>query len=634
MTALSQPKETACLTAIQPGEAARLAALASYHLLDTPPDSRFDRFTRLAARQHEAPISLISLVDAKRQWFKSRIGLNVSETPRSSSFCAHALLAPHQVMVVENAVEDSRFAANPLVVGAPYIRFYAGAPIVTPDGHALGTLCIIDNKPRAFADAARISLQDLAACVAALLELYRSAAERSRDGEQDKLTGLFSRRHLTAFLDRIIRRQGEQPSCGLICLGLDHFKLVNAMHGFAAGDALLREAARRIKGTLRDGDVAARLGGDEFAVLLPGPVDAADAVLVASRLLEALQEPFTFKGEVLPVSVSAGCAVAPDDAADAETLLRRAHLALDDAKRGGRACLRHFSASQDHDNIRRQALEADLLAAVAAEDFHLVWQPIARLGANTPPRDQLTGFEALLRWGKKHAQGDDRVPGPAHGPAHGPEQFIPVAEDMQLIRRIDRMVLRMACQAASAWRNSWRVAVNVSGDWFRDDDLPAVLAATLRETGLDPARLEIEITEGMLIKDRERGLDVIRQIKMLGISVALDDFGSCYSSLSYVVSFPFDKIKLDRAFVNELGRNARAEIVTRAVLRLAEQLNTEVCAEGVETQEQLAFLSAEGCTLFQGYLIGRPARTPLAQIDMTGLASERTAFKKRGKKLF
>ena len=616
MTALVRSEETACRTAIQPGEAARLAALASYHVLDTPPDSRFDRFTRLAARQHGTPIALISLVDAKRQWFKSRIGLNLSETPRSISFCAHALLAPHQVMVVENTAEDPRFAANPLVVEAPYIRFYAGAPIVTPDGHALGTLCVIDNKPRVFPDEARTSLQDLAACVASLLELYRSAAERSQEDEQDQLTGLFSRRYFTASLDRIIRRQGEQPSCGLICLGLDHFRLVNAVHGFAAGDALLREAARRIKGTLRDGDVAARLGGDEFAVLLPGPVDAADAALVASRLLEVLQEPFAFKGKVLPVSVSAGCAIAPDDAADAETLLRRAHLALDDAKGSGRACLRQFSVSRDHDIILHQALEADLLAAVATEDFHLVWQPIARLGADTPPQDLLTGFEALLRWGKEGTQGDD----PATGSAHGPEQFIPVAEEMQLIRRIDRLVLRMACQAASAWRNSLRVAVNVSGDWFRDDDLPAVIAATLRETGLDPARLEIEITEGMLIKDRERGLGVIRQIKMLGVRVALDDFGSCYSSLSYVVSFPFDKIKLDRAFVNELGRNARAETVTRAVLKLAEQLNTEVCAEGVETQEQLAFLSAEGCTLFQGYLIGRPARRPLAQLDSKKLA--------------
>ena len=602
---------------IHPGEAARLAALASYYVLDTPPDSRFDRFTNLAARQHGAPVSLLSLTDAKRNWFKSRVGIDISESPRASSFCTHAILAPHQVMVVENAAEDPRFMENPLVAGAPYIRFYAGAPIVTPEGHALGTLCIIDYRPRKFSHEARESLQDLAACAASLLELHRDGVESAGNGDQDRLTGLLSRRYFTSILDRFIRQagnEGEQPSCGLICLGLDHFKLFNAMHGFAAGDALLREVARRIKACLREGDKAARFGGDEFAVLLPSAVDAADVMLVASRLMATLQAPFAYKGKVLPVSISAGWAIAPDDAADAETLLRRAHLALDDAKRGGRACVRHVSASQDHDIVRRQKLETALLAAVAAENFHLVWQPIARLGDGTPLQDQLSGFEALLRWGKRPAQDNP--------PDYGPEQFIPVAEAMQLIRRIDCLVLRMACRTAAAWRDSRRIAVNVSGDWFRDDDLPAVIAAVLRETSLDPARLEIELTESTLIKDRERGLAVIRQIKMLGVRVVLDDFGSCYSSLSYVVSFPFDKIKLDRAFVNELGRNERAETVTRAVLKLARQLDTEICAEGVETLAQFAFLRAEGCTLFQGYLMGRPAVTPLAQLDTKNLGVE------------
>ncbi len=625
MTIMLQPGDAAHFAAMQLGESARLAALASYHVLDALPDALFDRFTSLAARLLEAPISLMSVVGADRQWFKSSIGLDARELPLSGSFCAHAILQPNQVMVVENAAEDPRFAGNPLVLGPPYIRFYAGAPILTPDGYALGTLCVIDLKPRSFSTAARQSLSDLAAGIGALLELHRDVAA-PRQSDQDRLTGLFSRRHFTNYLDLNIRKQGSQPSCGLICLGLDHFKLVNAVHGFAAGDALLREAARRIKASLRDGDVAARLGGDEFAVLLPGPVDAADAALVAGRLMEALQASFAFNGEILPISVSAGCAIAPNDAADAETLLRCAHLALDDAKRSGRACLRNFSASRDQDIVRRQALEADLLAAVADEAFHLVWQPVARIDATMPQLHRMIGFEALLRWGKAPVTGAIALDPAVPGPAYGPDQFIPVAEDMQLIRRIDCFVLRQACRAAAAWPDNRRVAVNVSGDWFRDNDLPAVIAATLRQTSLDPARLEIELTEGILIKDRERGLDIIRQIKMLGVRVALDDFGSCYSSLSYVASFPFDKIKLDRAFVSELGRNPRAETITRAVLRLAEQLDIEVCAEGIETPAQLAFLRAEGCTLFQGYLIGRPARVPLDQLDWESLVSEKNRF--------
>jgi EAL domain-containing protein (putative c-di-GMP-specific phosphodiesterase class I) len=437
------------MTCLRPAnEPSRLAALHDYAVLDTPPDRQFDTLVGLASRLSDSPIAALSFVDKDRQWYKSRTGFDAIEAPRDISFCAHAILEPDQVLVVEDARHDSRFATNPFVTGAANIRFYAGAPVVVPNGHAIGTLCVLDHQPKTFPDAARQSLRDLAAGVAALLELHRR----------------------NMLLSRFV------------------------------------------------GDTAA------------------------------------------------------------------------------------LDQGIDRSRLDTERLETDLRVALANDDFHLLWQPLVKRGS-TARQDSLIGFEALLRLG--------RIAPRQRSPAISPGTFIPVAEAIGLIRDIDRWVLRAACKTASSWRNRRGIAVNVSGDWFRDDALPGLIAAALRESQLDPARLEIEVTERMLIADRGRGLRVIRAIQDLGVAVALDDFGSCYSSLSYVMSFPFDKIKLDRAFISEIGVNPRAEAVTRASLQLARQLGIEICAEGVETSAQLEFLRAEGCDLVQGYLIGRPARTPL-----------------------
>ncbi|NKC30137.1 EAL domain-containing protein [Falsiroseomonas selenitidurans] len=581
--------------ALPANEAERLAALHATGILDTAPDSRFDAFARLAAHLAGVPMAFVSLVDADRQWCKAAVGAAMQDMPRDVSFCAHAILEPGSVLVVEDAARDPRFVDNPLVIGPPHLRFYAGAPITDRAGLTLGTLCVADTVPRTLAADACRALADIAQGVAAAIELRCSLETAQSAAQRDPLTGLGNRPLFEQRLaEAITRARGpEEQGFAVFCLDLDRFKAVNDLLGHAGGDALLREAARRLTASVRGADTVARLGGDEFAVILSGPVSQAEAEALAIRLIEALSAPFAYEGQPVPIRTSVGYALAPADGLDADALLRRADNALYAAKNQGRGRQMRFDPAMEGQLAGRQALERDLRAALAHGAFRFEWQPVADTATG-----RIVSCEALLRW--------DR---PGHGPV-SPSVFVPIAEACGLGGMLDEWVLREGCRQAAAWPHKLRVALNVSASRFHLGGLAGLVAAMLRESGLEPDRLELEVTEGTLIKDEAAAAVTIEELHVLGVRVALDDFGTGYSSLGYLHALPLDKVKLDRSFIRDIDGSERARNVIRAVLQLCRGLGLKACAEGVETQSQLDFLRLEGCELVQGYLIGRPHPVP------------------------
>ncbi|MDE4911197.1 MULTISPECIES: EAL domain-containing protein [Methylobacterium] len=378
-------------------------------------------------------------------------------------------------------------------------------------------------------------------------------------------------------------------ACAVLCLDLDRFKAVNDSLGHAAGDFLLRAVAHRIRAVLRAEDMVARLGGDEFAVLVADAGDPAHAETLAARLIAAVQAPIRFGKQRLKVGLSVGIAQAPGHGPDSETLFRRADLALCRAKAEGGNTHRVFEPTMDEAEAARRDLERDLRQAIEGDELILHYQPQVSTATG-----RLVGFEALVRW--EH---------PTRGLVP-PNAFIPLAEESDLILLLGEWVLRAASREAARWSRPLKVAVNLSPRQFQQADLPERILAILTETGLAPTRLELEITETLIINDMARALGILRRLKAFGISIAMDDFGTGYSSLATLQAFPFDKIKIDRSFVGHVEVSAQAAVIVRAVLGLGRSLGMSVVAEGVETDAQMRFLAAEACDEAQGYLISKP----------------------------
>ncbi|RUM23776.1 EAL domain-containing protein [Rhizobium vallis] len=404
----------------------------------------------------------------------------------------------------------------------------------------------------------------------------------------DSLTGLSNRaafsRHIS---ERTAEATAESP-IALLYIDVDHFKHINDSKGHAAGDALLCQVSQRLMQLAEEGDLVARLGGDEFAVVLQ--LDEPErAGRFAERLLQALGRAFDLDGTREHVTCSIGIALAPDHAVDADVLMRHADLALYAAKESGRSTYRFYEAEMRLVAERRHVMTAELRAALDKRQFELHYQPIVQLDD-----DGIAGFEALIRW--RH---------PKRGLV-APMEFIPLAEETGLIVPIGDWVIREACRAAAAWPAHLRIAVNLSVSQFRHASLLSTVVAALDETGLNANRLEIEITESVFLTDVDQSLPLLRTLKALGIRIAIDDFGTGYSSLSYLRSFPFDKIKLDRSFVSGIETDAGNLAIVRAVVGIGSGFNATTLAEGIETEEQLQKLRAEGFSEVQGYLLGRP----------------------------
>jgi diguanylate cyclase (GGDEF)-like protein/PAS domain S-box-containing protein len=400
----------------------------------------------------------------------------------------------------------------------------------------------------------------------------------------DTLTGLANR---ARFAELLTEELPGEPA--VLCIDLDRFKAINDLFGHETGDRLLQTVAEKLTELVGDGCKIGRLGGDEFAIVVPGPDAARAAEHVARLIVERLGEPSLVDGRFTHIGASVGIAVAGVDATDTPALLRSADLALYRAKGQGRGQYCFFEAEMDLAAKERRALEADLRVALRRGEIALHYQPLACLETG-----RVSGFEALARW--QH---------PQRG-AISPEVFIPIAEECGLIAELGSYILRRATREAAGWSPPLRVAVNLSPLQFTHGDLAGEVETILHEANLDPRRLELEITEGLLIRDADRALAILGRLKQLGIRIAMDDFGTGYSSLSYFRQFPFDKVKIDQSFVREMSTNRQALAVVQAVIGLGRGLGMPIVAEGVESEAQLEGLRAEGCTEVQGFFIGRP----------------------------
>jgi diguanylate cyclase (GGDEF)-like protein/PAS domain S-box-containing protein len=419
----------------------------------------------------------------------------------------------------------------------------------------------------------------------------KEAAERiAHLAFHDALTGLPNRAVFTDHLARTVAKAAEAGEpVSVLCVDLDGFKAVNDIYGHPAGDELLVAAAQRLRAVVRGHELVARLGGDEFAVVQSGGPQPDHAGLLSQRILAALTETFAIGPETVRISGSIGVALFPADAASPEDLIKNADMALYRAKGEGRGTARFYEAAMDEALRERRQLDADLRQAIGQDELSVHYQPLADLESG-----RILGFEALLRWDH-----------PRLG-AVGPATFIPLAEESGLILKLGQWVLREACVEAARWTPPLKLSVNLSPVQFTQGDLAAEVEAVLRESGLDPTRLELEVTEGLLIKDAERAIAILQRLKALGVQISMDDFGTGYSSLSYFRMFPFDKVKIDQSFIRDMIDNPQARAIIRSVIGLGRGLGMPVVAEGVETSEQLDALRAEGCDQVQGYLISRP----------------------------
>jgi len=425
-----------------------------------------------------------------------------------------------------------------------------------------------------------------------LTEVRRSHAAVTQLARYDNLTGLANRLYIKELFEKALTtHRGDPAPCALFLLDLDRFKQVNDTLGHPIGDALLKQVSERLKRAVGDLGEVGRLGGDEFQVVLPGIINTDRLGDLARAIIAALSHPYMVEGNQIVIGASVGIAIAEGIVAEsAETLIRNADLALYAAKEGGRGICRFYDEGMHKSARERRALESDLRNALATGGLSLAYQPVVNVAS-----ERISGFETLARW-------DHPILGEI-----SPKQFIPVAEDAGLIVQLGEWVLRTACATAAAWPGDVRVAVNVSPIQFADPGFPTLVINSLAQSGLDPRRLELEITESVFLDGRQDADRIFERLKAIGVRLALDDFGTGYSALGYLRKAPFDKIKIDQSFVRGAAKpGSPNSAIVRAIVSLAEALNMETTAEGAETLDELELIRTLGCSHVQGFVYGRP----------------------------
>ncbi|MDP1581992.1 MAG: bifunctional diguanylate cyclase/phosphodiesterase [Bradyrhizobium sp.] len=428
--------------------------------------------------------------------------------------------------------------------------------------------------------------------------------ERSAKARTDTLTKLGNRLKFHEQLTELLVKPDRVPeTAAVLVIDLDRFKAINESLGRDIGGGLLRLVAERIRAALGRDDIVARLGGDKFAIVQTGQPQPLSAAYLAGRLIDQIGRSYMVEGQLIDTDVCIGIALLPAGPTDSEQLLKNADLALHRAKSDGSGTCRFFEEAMDQKMQYRRNLEIDLRRALALGEFALVYEPQVNLRRNA-----VTGFEALLRWQS-----------PTRG-AVSPVEFIPVAEDTGIITSIGEWVLRTACREAAGWPGAHRISINVSAIQFKNPNLVTTILSALAESGLNSQRLELEITESVMLNAQGSALTMLQTLRGIGVRVALDDFGVGYSSLGYLRSFPFDRIKIDQSFVRGESNDAVGQAIVRAIATLGQSLGMATVAEGVETDEQLARIAADGCTDIQGYLVSRPM--PPEQIE--GFLSSRS----------
>lgn len=589
---------TAYISRVVQNEEARLNALRDLNLLDTSPSESFDRLTRLASRLLDAPVSTISLTDRDRQWFKSKVGVELAEIPRAQAPCSYAI-GKDEVFVVPDLLSDPRFEDSPLAQAG--IRFYAGAPLFTRQGHGLGTLCVVDGRVRELGPEERQLLRDLASMVMSQVELHNMI------GRLDATTGIANQHQLLEDLEDMAQRSPGELGVGIL-LDLISFQQVGQgqrVLGSTFVETLMQGAIERMRPLLGNSARLYHVGATRCAVMLP-PGFEGDADRMALTLAQAVREPIDCNGiPVEPTPVVGTCAflcgeVTPRD------VLRRLFNAVEDAfaTESGQA---RYSPAQDLKHARSFMLLNDFKAALVASDqLSLSYQP--RIDMRT---GQSCGVEALLRW--KH---------PVFG-SIPPAEFIPTVEQTALARPLTDWVISAALQQAKDWARrgiDLRISVNVSAHNLDESDFTDRLLSAIRAADVRPDRIELEFTESAVARDRGKVVEQLQTLRDFGLDIAIDDFGTGHSNLSYLQQLPSSVLKIDRAFVLGLENSSRDRTLVRTIIEMAHRLDYRVVAEGIETQAAYDLLKSWGCDEGQGYLMAKPMPSSRLSDWMIGLS--------------
>lgn len=621
--------------AIFPNEAERLRALSRYGLDDEQMLKSLDPVVHIASRMFDMPVAAVNMIGSDHVFFAASVGVGQVDMRRDVSFCAHAI-AQFEVMVVPDATRDERFHDNPLVTGDTHLRFYAGVPLLSPDGLALGALCVIDDRPHHdFSQEDRQRLVELAKMASDRLELRRievstertrppfdehamlkDSTARQREEEDlrqqaniDGLTGLANRGKFYRSVEETLI---SSIPATLLMIDLDGFKDVNDTLGHTLGDAILREVTHRLQNLVSNSDLVARIGGDEFAILLLELTDSSTAMQRAEVILAAIAQPITIDNNDVRIAASCGVALAPAQAQEALEFIGNADLALFKAKTVGRGRAFMFVPALRMAAVARRLYGLELHRAVDKGEFVLFYQPQISMADGS-----VTGAEALIRW---------------HHPERGilsPAAFLPALEGGPLAAAVGSWILNEACAQAAYWRRSgaprFRIGVNLCSAQFRVGDLAAEVMAVLTRHGLPAEALELEVTENIVLDNDDIVLGILQRLHNQGVGIAFDDFGTGYASLSLLKSYPLSRIKIDQSFVRGILTSKRDASVIRAIIDMAKNFDLETIAEGIETEAQYNYLRKEKCDEGQGYFFGKPMSVPQFEL-LVGIGNSARAI--------